>query len=59
MDCVTTAVSGEPIKNNNSTVLWAYTMLNKSIGENRFVPLAKIESDLTDRFDDPDYYPGR
>jgi len=56
-DCVTTAVSGEPIKNNSSSVLWSYTVITSDNGINKIIPLAKIETDLTDRFDDPDYYP--
>jgi hypothetical protein len=59
MDCVTTVKSGEPIKNNSSSVLWAYTIMNKDIGLNKFIPLSKIEENLTNRFDDPDYYPKR
>jgi hypothetical protein len=56
-DCVTTVKSGEPINNNNSSVLWSYSLMTKSTGINKFTPLSKTEADLTDRFDDPDYYP--
>jgi hypothetical protein len=56
-DCVTTVNSGEPINNNNSSVLWAYSLMQKSTGINKVTPIASIETKLTDRFDDPDYYP--
>lgn len=56
-DCVTTVKSGEPINNNNSNVLWSYSLITKSTGVNKFIPLATTETKLTDRFDDPLYYP--
>jgi hypothetical protein len=57
VDVVTTVKSGEPINNNNSSVLWAYPLMQKSTGINKVIPNASIETKMTDRFDDPDYYP--
>tara|TARA_R110000751_G_scaffold46368_5_gene104401 strand:+ start:3233 stop:3418 length:186 start_codon:yes stop_codon:yes gene_type:complete len=56
-DVVTTVKSGEPINNNNSNVLWAYSLMQKNTGVNTGTSIASIETKLTDRFDDPTYYP--
>ena len=54
---MTTVRSGEPIKNNSSNVLWSYSVLSKQSGYNEVASADYVESKLTDRFDDPDYYP--
>jgi hypothetical protein len=59
VDCITTVKSGEPIKNNNSSVLWSYSIVSKGTGFNSVAATADVDAKYTDRFDDPNYYPGK
>ena len=55
-DVMTKAVSANEIKNNSITIFDGTLSQTKQNGENVFISETDMESKLTNRFDDADYY---